>query len=94
MRVSISLFSLLISLVVFYLVRVIVFSFGPTNPLLAQIVVLLIATFIVSFIFALRTFKNYPGNKFKDPMFHRIVFQNFFINLVILFVITSLRGLF
>lgn len=94
MRVSISLFSLFISFLVFYVVRVIVFSFGPTNPLFAQIVVLLIATFIVSFVFALRAFKNYPGNKFKDPMFHRVVFQNFFINLVILFVLTTMRGLF
>ena len=93
MRVSVSLFSLLTSIIVFYAVRFIVFSFRPANILLAQIVVLLIATFIVSFIFALRTFKNYPGNKFKEPMFHRVVFQNFFINLVILFVITTLGGI-
>ncbi len=93
MRFSISLVSLLISFVVFFLVRQVIFAFGPSNYLFAEIVVLLISTFSISVIFALRAFRGYPGKKMREPMFHRMIMQNFLINLVILFLIFTVRRL-
>lgn len=93
MRFSISLVSLLISFAVFFVVRQVVFALRPTNYLFAEIVVLLISTFTISVIFALRAFRGFPGKKMREPMFHRMIMQTFLINLVILFLLFTVRRL-
>lgn len=86
--IVISLFSLVISFIVYFIVSQIVFSFNPTNILFAQILVILLGTAIVSFIFTLRQFRYMGKEKWRSPAFHNSFIRTFLINFVIILLIS------
>lgn len=88
--IRISFFSLIISFLVYFVVSHIVFSFGPTNLLYAQLLILLVGTAIVSLIFTVRNYKYMGKEKWKSPAFHNSFMRTFLINFIILFIISRL----
>ncbi len=90
---GISIFSLLVSFVVFFAVDLLVAQFSPTNLLFARILVLLIGTAIVSVIFAVRQFRYLGRSKWKSKVFHQTLLRTFIINFIILFAINVIPGM-
>lgn len=86
--IQFSFLSLIISFLVYFAVSRVVYSFGPTNLLFAQILVLLIGTAIVSLIFTMRNFKYMGKEKWRSPAFHNSLIRTFLINFIILFIIS------
>lgn len=87
----ISFFSIIVSIIVFYVVRLGIYRLVPTNPYFAELAVLIISTFIISLIFVFRQFRQIPGKKLSNPYFHKAFLRTFLTNFVILFLIFMLR---
>lgn len=89
-----SFFSLITSMVVFFLVRLFLFQLMPTgfNVFAFDLLVMLISFTICSFIFALRDFRNSPNGRLKNKEFHRHFFKTLSLNLLIGTIITLLMG--
>lgn len=83
-----SLFSLVISFVIFIVVQQVVYSFGPSNPLFANILVILIGSAVVSLFFTYRQFRHMGKDKWRNPIFHQVLLRTFLINFTIIFIIS------
>lgn len=84
-----SLFSLVISFIIFILVQQVVYGFNPTNPLFADILVILIGSAVVSLFFTFRQFRYLGKEKWKSPLFHQVLIRTFLINFTIIFIIST-----
>ncbi|HOA11564.1 MAG: hypothetical protein WBJ28_00265 [Bacilli bacterium] len=88
--VVISLLSLVVSFLVFMGVRFAVYSLNPSNYLFADILIIIIGSFIVSLIFAIRQFRYMGRDKWRSQFFHSFVLRTFLINFAIIFIISLL----
>lgn len=86
--IGFSLLSLLISFVIFILVREVIFALGPTNLMYANLLVILVGTLIVSLVFTYRQFRYLGRDKWRSPIFHSVLIRTFLINFVIIFLIS------
>lgn len=86
--IGFSLLSLLISFVIFILVREVIFALGPTNLMYANILVIIVGTLIVSLVFTYRQFRYLGRDKWRSPIFHSVLIRTFLINFVIIFLIS------
>lgn len=86
----ISLFTIVVSFIVFFSVRQLVYGFNPTNPVFAELLVLIIATAVVSLIFTWRQFRLSNIPRLKNPLFHKRLLTTFIINFLLLFMLTRL----
>lgn len=86
--IGFSLLSLLISFVIFILVREVIFALGPTNLMYANLLVIIVGTLIVSLVFAYRQFRYLGRDKWRSPIFHSVLIRTFLINFVIIFLIS------
>ncbi len=91
---GISIFSLVVSFLVFNLVNLIIAQFSPTNAFFARLLVLLIGTAIVSVIFAVRQFRYLGRSKWKSNVFHKTLMRTFVVNFLILFAIQMMPTVF
>lgn len=82
------LLSLVISFAIFLGVRYVVFAFQPTNVVFANLLVVLLGTLIVSFVFTYRQFRYLGRDKWRSSAFHSTFLRTFLINFVIIFVIS------
>jgi hypothetical protein len=83
-----SLFSLVVSFLIFIGVRYIVYALNPTNPFFANLLIILLGSLIVSFIFAVRQFRYLGRDKWRSQIFHTFFIRTFLINFVIVFLIS------
>lgn len=86
--IGFSLLSLLISFVIFILVREVIFALGPTNLMYANLLVIIVGTLIVSLVFTYRQFRYLGRDKWRSPIFHSVLIRTFLINFVIIFLIS------
>jgi hypothetical protein len=84
-------FGFIITLIVYIITRNVVLSIGAavgtTNYLAATILIIIIASFVISLIATLREFKNYPGSKWQSKTFHTRLFTRFLINALLVIII-------
>ncbi len=86
--IGFSLLSLVISFFIFILVREVIFALGPTNLMYANLLVILVGTLIVSFVFTYRQFRYLGREKWRSPIFHSVLLRTFVINFIIIFLIS------
>ncbi len=86
--IGFSLLSLVISFIIFILVREVIFALGPTNLMYANLLVILVGTLIVSFVFTYRQFRYLGRQKWRSPIFHSVLLRTFVINFIIIFLIS------
>ncbi len=84
---GISLFSLVVSFLVFNAVNLVISQLGPANPFFARLLVLIIGTVIVSVIFSVRQFRYLGKSKWKSSIFHKSLMRTFIVNFLILFAL-------
>jgi len=86
--IGFSLLSLVISFIIFILVREVIFALNPTNLMFANLLVIIVGTLIVSFVFTYRQFRYLGRDKWRNPIFHSVLFRTFIINFIIIFIIS------
>lgn len=86
--IGFSIFSLLVSFLIFILVQQVVFALNPSNLLFANILVILIGSAVVSLVFTYRQFRYLGKDKWRSPVFHNVLLRTFLINFTIIFIIS------
>lgn len=86
--IGFSILSLLISFVIFIVVRQAIFALQPSNPMFANLLVIILGTLIVSVVFTYRQFRYLGRDKWRSPLFHQILLRTFLINFIIIFLIS------
>jgi|LSQX01.2.fsa_nt_gb hypothetical protein len=92
-----SIISLIIALAVFIGTKYLVFYIGSVvgglNPLFAMILIIIVASFVISLIMTSIEFKNSPNGRLHNPLFHRRLITRFLINSITLIIINLLWSL-
>lgn len=87
--IVISITSLIISFLIFYGVRYLVFMMEPSNYVFANLLVILVGTAVVSLVFTMRQFRYLGKDKWRNQAFHNTLIRTFLINFVIIFIISQ-----